>query len=132
VAKRQAVAREEQARRTAASRRPVYARHDAKDPQEDAHAQRVEQSRRAAARDAETLRLQREQARRDGQEYEQGQRETWDRYQQTVSEQWRRDQAVQQQRERARQRPSLRGDRPAQPAEVWQRGIPILNSGPTS
>jgi hypothetical protein len=53
-----------------------------------------------------------------------------------VSEQWRRDQAAQaqaqQQRDRARQRPSLRNDRPAQPPEVWQRGIPILNSGPTS
>ena len=130
VAKRETATREERARRTAASRRPVYARHDDKGLQ-DAHAQRVEQTRRAAEREAETLRLQREQARRQGQEYEQGQREAWDRYQQTVSEQWRREQAAQQQRDRARQRPSLRNDRPA-PPEVWQRGVPILNYGPTS
>jgi hypothetical protein len=35
--------------------------------------------------------------------------------------------------QRARQRPDLRNDRrPAQPPEVWQRGIPILNPGRTS
>ena len=127
-----AAAREEQARRSAQTRRAVYARRDEK-PRQDTHAQHVEQARRAADREAETLRLQREQARRNGQEYEQNQREMWDRYQQTVSEQWRRDQqSAQQQRDKARQRPNLRNDAPAQPPEVWQRGIPILNPGPTS
>jgi hypothetical protein len=130
-AKREAVAREEQARRAGASRRTAYARRDDKSRQ-DAHAQRVEQARRAAEREAESLRLQREQARREGQDFEQSQREVWDRYQQTVSEQWRREQAAEQQRQRNLQRPSLRGDRPAPPPEVWQRGIPILNRGPTS
>jgi hypothetical protein len=124
--------REEQARRSSQTRHAVYARHDEK-ARQDAHAQHVEQARRAADREAETLRLQREQARRNGQEYEQNQREMWDRYQQTVSEQWRRDQqSAQQQRDKARQRPNLRNDAPVQPREVWQRGIPILNPGPTS
>jgi hypothetical protein len=123
--------REEQARRSTPTRRAVYARHDEK-LRQDTHAQQVEQARRAADREAETLRLQREQARRNGQEYEQNQREMWDRYQQTVSEQWRRDQQSAQQRDKARQRPNLRNDAPAQPPEVWQRGIPILNPGPTS
>ena len=127
-----ATAREEQARRSTQTRRAVYARHDEK-PRQDTHAQLVEQARRAADREAETLRLQREQARRNGQEYEQNQREMWDRYQQTVSEQWRRDQqSAQQQRDKARQRPNLRNDAPLQPPEVWQRGIPILNPRPTS
>jgi hypothetical protein len=127
-----AAPREEQARRSIQTKRAVYARHDEK-LRQDNHAQQVEQARRAADREAETLRLQREQARRNGQEYEQNQREMWDRYQQTVSEQWRRDQqSTQQQRDKARQRPNLRNDAPAQPPEVWQRGIPILNPGPTS
>jgi hypothetical protein len=45
-----------------------------------------------------------------------------------------RDQQVreeQQRRERARYRPDLGGS-PSRPPEMWQRGIPILNPGPTS
>lgn len=109
----------------------VQARRDGS--RRETHAQQVEQARRAAEREAEVLRVQREQARRDGLEREQAQRETWERQQQALSEQWRRDHQVweQQQRERTRQRPDLRNT-PAPAPEVWQRGIPILNPGRTS
>lgn len=138
VAKRTEQARRaEQARKVAQAKRDAYAARQeekAEKARRETHAQRVEMARRAAERDAEALRQQRETARREGLEREQAQRETWERQQQALSEQWRRDHQAweQQQRERTRQRPDLRNDRRAPPAEVWQRGIPILNPGRTS
>jgi hypothetical protein len=128
--------REAQARRSEQLRREAQARRDER-LQREAHAQRVEQARRTADRDAQALReqrIQREaQARRETDEREQAQREAVQRQQQATAEQWRRDQAwEQQQRERARLRPALRDDSRGRSPEVWQRGIPILNPGPTS
>ncbi len=140
LAKRAESSREEQARRSALAL--MVQREDK--ARREAHAQQVEQARRAADRDAQVLREQREQARREAQDREQlarreaqereqqAQREAWERQQQAISEQWRRDQQAWEQ-QRARQRPDLRNDRrSAQPPEVWQRGIQILTPGRTS
>jgi len=143
--RREQTAAQQVARREAVARRAEQARAQATARQEErlrqqAHAQQVEQARRAADRDAQALREQRAQreelARRAAaQEREVAQREAWQRQQQAISDQWRRDHQAweeQQQRSRGRQRPDLRGTERAAPAEVWQRGIPILNQGPTS
>ncbi len=89
---------------------------------EFAHDQQVERARRAAEHDAQVLREQRmrreAQARREADERERVQRQQQDREEQL-------------RQERARLRPDLR-DPQRPPPEVWQRGIPILNPGPTS
>lgn len=134
--------REEQARSAEQARREAVARRD-EQLRHEAHAKQVEQARRAADRDAQALREQREQreelqARREAQEREQAlqreqaQRAAWARQQQALSEQWRRDQEAweRQQRERSRQRPDLRDDRRSRYPDP-QRGIPII-SGPWS
>jgi hypothetical protein len=133
--RREAVAhREEQLQREAVARRDEQLRREAR-------ATQVEQARRAADQEAQALRQQRmqrdEQARRAAQEREQAQREAWQREQQAIADQVRRAQSLeQQQRQRARPRPDLRPDwRPDgrdRPAEVWQRGVPVLNPGRTS
>jgi hypothetical protein len=87
-----------------------------------AHAQQVEQARRAAERDAQSLAQQR------------AQREAWQKQQQAVAEQFRRDQQAWEEQQRARQqqqrpRPDVRRTPPPAEPDVWQRGIPILNSG---
>ncbi len=125
-----------QARREEQQRVAAQARHN-EQLQRIAHAQRVEQARRSADRDAQLLREQRMQreavARREADEREQAQRQALQR-QQAAAEQMRREQQAweeQQQLERARSRPDLRDPR-NRPPEVWQRGVPILNSGRTS
>ncbi|MEO8653013.1 MAG: DUF6600 domain-containing protein [Ramlibacter sp.] len=125
------------ARRDEQLRAAAQARQD-EQMQRIAHAQRVEQARRSAERDALALReqrIQREAVARREAEREQAQRQAVQRQQQAAAEQLRRDQQQaweeQQQLERARSRPDLRDPR-NRPPDVWQRGIPILNSGRTS
>ncbi len=139
VAARAQARAEEQVKRAEQARRAAVARHE-EQARHAAHAQQVELARRSAERDAQVLREQRAQreaiaARKLADEREQAQREAWQRQQQALGEQWRRDQAAweQQQRERSRtQRPDLRRAAPPAEPEIWQRGIPILNSGRTS
>jgi hypothetical protein len=144
VARAEQVKREQQTKRTQTTRYTAQARRDERQRtaaqarrdehlQQVAHAQQVEQARRAAEQDAQVLREQRqqrdEQARRDADEREKAQRE-----QQAAAQRLQRDQQVreeQQRRERARYRPDLGGS-PSRPSETWQRGVPILNPGPTS
>ncbi len=117
----------EAARRDASARRTKRLRLAAEDHrkarlQQVAHDQQVERARRAAEHDAQVLREQRmrreAQARREADERERVQRQQQDREEQL-------------RQERARLRPDLR-DPQRPPPEVWQRGIPILNPGPTS
>jgi hypothetical protein len=126
-----------QARRDEQLRLAAQTRHD-EQLLRVAHAQQVEQARRSADRDAQALRDQRTQreakARREADDREQAQLQALQRQQQAITEQLRRDQQVweeQQQLERARSRPDLRDPR-NRPPEIWQRGVPILNSGRTS
>ena len=112
--------------RLAQTQREARARKDER-VRREAHASQLARTRRAADHDAQVLREQR--IRRD----EQAQREA------LLRDPSRRDTAAfeqqQQQRDR-RTRPDLRSQPPddprARPPEVWQRGIPIPNLGPTS
>ena len=131
--------RQAQARRDEQLRREARARADDQ-VRREMHASHVEQARRVAERDARALREQRlqreEQTRRVVQERD-AQAEgdaAWAREQQASSERSRREQQAsgQRQRQRQRGRPDLRPETPARQPEVWQRGIPILNFGPTS
>jgi hypothetical protein len=129
--------RELQARRAEQAKQRVAAKKD-EEVRRIAHAQQIEQARRAADHDAQVLREQRAQreeaARKVAEEKERAQREAWQRQQQALGEQWKRDQQAWEEQQRlkaVRQRPDLRRSAPAEP-EVWQRGIPILNPGRTS
>jgi hypothetical protein len=122
-----------QARREEQQRAAAQARRN-EELQRIAHAQRVEQVRRSAERDAQVLREQRvqreAQARREADE---AQRQAQQRAQ-AAAEQLRRQQQAREEQlqlERARARPDLR-DPLNRPPEIWQRGVPILNSGRTS
>lgn len=150
AARREAVAQarhREQLQRAAQAKREELARREAKARADERvrremHMAHVEQARRVADRDAQALREQRaqreQQLRRAALDREQAQREASEREQQVLTEQWRRDRQAWEQRQgqvqrQQRPRPDLRqdGSGSRQP-EVWQRGIPILNSGPTS
>jgi hypothetical protein len=128
---------EQQAKRAEQAKRAAVAKKD-EETRRIAHAQQVEQARRAADHDAQVLREQRTQreeaARKVAEDKERAQREAWQRQQQALGEQWRRDQQSWEEQQRikaVRQRPDLRRSQPAEP-EVWQRGVPILNPGRTS
>jgi hypothetical protein len=129
--------RQAQVRRDEQLRREARARADDQ-LRREMHASHVEQARRVADREARALRDQRlqreEQTRRAVQERDaQAQSDAaWVREQQATSDRARREQQVGEQRQRQRGRPDLRQDAPARQPDVWQRGIPILNSGPTS
>jgi hypothetical protein len=127
-AKRHAQARHEEQVRLAQLRRSEQARLQARARAEEQvrremHASHVEQARRVAGRDAQALRQQRLQ------------RE--EQLRQVVQE---RDAAPMfapppqptspQPRQRAR--PDLRQDLPARQPDIWQRGFPLVNQGPTS
>jgi hypothetical protein len=139
---RQAQARrDDQLRREARAKANEQARREAKaradeELRRDMHAAHMAQAKRVADREAQGLREQRaqreQQLQRVTQEREQAQRAASERDQQALTEQWRRDRQAWEQRQRQRSRPDLRQDGTARPPEVWQRGIPILNYGPTS
>jgi hypothetical protein len=121
LARREEQSRVAVARREAQSRRLARARADDQ-LRREMHASQVEQARRVAARDAQALRQQRLQ--REAQLREVAQERDGQPLPPAAP---MRDQG----QPARRGRPDLRREAPPAP-EVWQRGVPLVNQGPTS